>query len=473
MVAFARRLVLLATSALLLFTATAPAVGAADFIFAGSGWGHGVGLSQYGAKAMALDGATYQQIVGRYFSGATTNWYTDLHSDSFLVRDETPLWVGLRQQSENLGFAVEEGTAKLCFDVTDLCVATARPGESWRFSIDESGRCIFYKSRSSGSIQIFGQPSDCVASIRPGSPDTTLRIPFKARSYRNGILRFRPAPRTGMLQSVLEIGVDDYLRGLSEVPESWPEAAIEAQVVVSRSQAVWYALSRGSADQFDDPTKDDCYCNLRDGGDDQVFGGYTGELNHPNWVAAVESTAMEVINVAGRTGLGLYSSSSGGRTESFFDAFGSDEHPYLAVVDDRAAFSDLAANPHATWAAQYPQATLADIFGFSWLVDVQVTERNGSGTARTVRLIGVIAGRPAETSVTGSEVRQALSLRSTTFDITTVDRFDDVPPLHQFSGEILGLYELGITTGCTTTTFCPGRAVTRGEMAAFLVRGLA
>ena len=125
MVVFARRLALLATSALLFLAATTPAVGAADFIFAGSGWGHGVGLSQYGAKAMAIDGATYQQIVGRYFSGATTTWYTELHSDSFLVRDETPLWVGLRQQSENLVFAVEEGTAKLCFDVTDLCIATA------------------------------------------------------------------------------------------------------------------------------------------------------------------------------------------------------------------------------------------------------------------------------------------------------------------------------------------------------------
>ena len=202
-----------------------------------------------------------------------------------------------------------------------------------------------------------------------------------------------------------------------------------------------------------------------------MFRGYTGELNHPNWVAAVKSTTMEVINAAGRTGLGLYSSSSGGRTESFFDAFGSNEHPYLAVVDDRAAFSDLAANPHAFWAARYPQATLADIFGFSWLVDAEVTERNDSGSARTVRLIGVIAGRSAETSVTGNEVREALSLRSTTFDITTVDRFDDVPPLHQFSGEILGLSELGITAGCTTTTYCPDRAVTRGEMAAFLVRG--
>ena len=471
MAAHTRRFTLLvAGTALLLAVAAPPAMAA--FTFTGAGWGHGVGLSQYGAKAMAADGATYQQIVSRYFTGATTGLYTTLHPDSFLVSDETPLWVGLRQQSENLGFIVENGTAELCFDVTNLCVATARPGEAWRFSRDGAGRCVFFRSLPSGAIQIAGQSLDCVASVRPGSPTTTLRIPFKARSYRNGILRFREAPSTGKLQSALEIGIEEYLRGLSEVPESWPTAAVEAQVVVSRSQAVWYTLDRGPADQFSTQVKDDCYCNLRDGGTDQVFRGHTGVASHPNWVAAVESTAMQVISVYGRTGLGLYSSSSGGRTESFFDVFGTDEHPYLAVVDDHAAFSEPAANPHDAWAAQYPQTTLADVFGFSWLVDAEVAERNESGSARTVRLVGIIGGRPAETTVTGVEVRQALSLRSTTFDIATSSRFEDVPPQHQFSGEILGLHELGVTAGCTTTTFCPNRAVTRAEMAAFLVRAL-
>ena len=36
-----------------------------DFSFVGSGWGHGVGLSQYGAKALGADGASYQQIINR------------------------------------------------------------------------------------------------------------------------------------------------------------------------------------------------------------------------------------------------------------------------------------------------------------------------------------------------------------------------------------------------------------------------
>ena len=38
-------------------------------IFAGSGWGHGVGLSQWGAKKMAEQGYTYDQILKFYFPG--------------------------------------------------------------------------------------------------------------------------------------------------------------------------------------------------------------------------------------------------------------------------------------------------------------------------------------------------------------------------------------------------------------------
>ena len=471
MVARVRRFTLLVVGAALFFGGIPTVPATADFVIAGAGWGHGVGLSQYGAKAMATDGATYEQIISRYFAGATATPYTTLHPDEFISADETPLWVGLRQQSESLGFVVEQGVAELCFDVTNFCVATARPGEEWRFSRDGHGGCVFLRRpEESGPVQVVGPSLDCVASVRPGSVTTTLGVPFKARSYRHGILRFRQAPSTGLIQTALEIGVEEYLRGLSEVPESWPAAALQAQVVVSRSQAIWNALDRGPADTFSAEVKDGCYCNLRDGGVDQVFRGFTGETGHPRWIAAVLATAMQVITVDGSTGLGLFSSSSGGRTESFSDVFGTDDHPYLAVVDDRAAFTSQAGNPHATWVATYDQGVLANAFGFAWLVDVEVTEHNISGSARTLRLVGIVEGRPFETEVSAIDFRKALSLRSTSFDISTVTLFQDVPEDHRFAGEILGLNKMGITDGCTATSFCPGRAVTRAEMAAFLVR---
>src|SRR6266705_1012771 len=48
----------------------APApVGAATFLVTGHGWGHGVGLSQYGAYGYAQKGVFYENIVLHYFPG--------------------------------------------------------------------------------------------------------------------------------------------------------------------------------------------------------------------------------------------------------------------------------------------------------------------------------------------------------------------------------------------------------------------
>jgi len=40
------------------------------FVLKGHGWGHGVGMSQYGALGYAQDGWTYDQILGHFYTGA-------------------------------------------------------------------------------------------------------------------------------------------------------------------------------------------------------------------------------------------------------------------------------------------------------------------------------------------------------------------------------------------------------------------
>jgi len=54
---------------LLNYPRTAPE-GAEEILFAGMGYGHGVGMSQYGAKGMAEAGYTYKEIIEYYFTGA-------------------------------------------------------------------------------------------------------------------------------------------------------------------------------------------------------------------------------------------------------------------------------------------------------------------------------------------------------------------------------------------------------------------
>lgn len=58
-----------------------------------------------------------------------------------------------------------------------------------------------------------------------------------------------------------------------------------------------------------------------------------------------------------------------------------------------------------------------------------------------------------------------------TFSYSSTPYFQDVPPTHIFFRYVQKLKELGVTVGCTQVTYCPEDPVTRGQMAAFLVRG--
>ena len=457
-----------------LFVSIAPPVAATpDVYFSGAGWGHGVGFSQYGAKAMGAAGTSTEEIIHHYFSGVTIDAVTSTAWGTFVAESPTPMLVGLLQGVNSVLFTVETGRAQLCFDRGGICVRSAEPGESYRFVPDGTGNCVFLFVAVGLPAQRLPHVGSCEGSVRALSAETVLRIPFKARSYKNGTLRFRPTPGSTGLHVVYEIGVDDYMRGLSEVPDSWPSAAIEAQVIVSRSLGVNTALEIGDEGTMTSQRRADCSCNLYDRAPDQVFRGWTGQSAHPNWVAAVEATTQMVMGHGATVARGVFSASSGGYTENHSDVFGGDAHPYLVTVSDDAAFVDSAENPHRAWTAGYNQATLADVFGFDWLSDAEVVERNESGSARMIRLAGIADGEQFERFVTGVEMRSVLSLRSTTLDITVTPRFDDVSPRHPFAGEVLGLHELEISKGCAERSFCPEDPVSRAEMAAFLVRALA
>ena len=473
----ARRMLAVALLAATLMSAAVAPVEAlppqqAEVTITGSGWGHGVGLSQYGAKAMGADGNTYQEIVARYFNGVSIVPVESASPFTFVILDPRPLLVGLLQDSQTIAFTVESGSAQLCFDLTGSCQGQSRPGVTYRFGPDSTGGCVFMETRAGGATVTVGGAGPCAASVRPTSDSAVISIPFKARSYRSGRLLFRQTVGSDGIHAVYQIGIEQYMRGLSEVPESWSMAAIEAQVVVSRSAAVWTALQRGGEAGMTVQQRRDCYCNLRDDSSDQVFRGWTGEAAHPRWVEAVSSTAGQVMAYGGSVARGLYSSSSGGFTENYSDVFGDTDYPYLSTVNDSPAFSESAANPHSTWAAGYSRASLADTYGFSWLSNAEVQDRNDSGSARTMRLSGIVAGRPEQITVEAAAFQSSLGLRSTTFDISVTGAFVDVASDHLFSGEITGLKALGISDGCGTGDFCPDREVTRAEMAAFLTRAL-
>src|SRR5919107_2929930 len=66
-----------AVTAFLLVLAAAPASQAAvRHVIRGAGFGHGIGMSQYGAYGYALNGAKYDGILGHYYKGTELSTLT-------------------------------------------------------------------------------------------------------------------------------------------------------------------------------------------------------------------------------------------------------------------------------------------------------------------------------------------------------------------------------------------------------------
>ena len=467
-----RRLVAITVTTMMLLSGAAGA-DEVGVTITGSGWGDGVGLSQYGARAMADAGDSASQILNHYYSGAQLRTIETLLLGSYFLADDAPVWVGLLQDQTELTFHIEQGSAELCFDDSGQCVGTAREGEKWRFAPDGSGGCFFSRQAGlewwSGGYITFDPSGSCSASARPTSASTTIRVPIKGRSYRRGTLRFRESPTSGLLHLVVQLGIEDYLRGIQEMPDSWRGAALEAQAIVSRTLVLREVLANGPVEDFETSRLDLCACHILDNSPEQVYGGFTAEEGHPFWQGRVGGTSGQVIAWNNEVILAKFTSSTGGRTESN-EAAGGPAYPYLESVDDSISLSSAAANPFSEWTAALDQDQIASLLGYTWLSNARVATRNESGSVATVVLNGVIAGRPAERTITGTALRDALGLYSPSFSISVAPRFADVLVSHPFAGEILGLSELGITTGCTEDLFCPGDEVTREEMAAFLVR---
>ena len=141
-------------------------------------------------------------------------------------------------------------------------------------------------------------------------------------------------PRRSGIDVVNELGFDTYLYGLAEVPQSWPEAVLDAQVIAARSYA-WRSIQRGTFRDYDICATVAC----------QVFRGAEILLgtNGDRWRDAVDRTSGQVLMHDGEPILARYFSTSGGRTyanEEVFESSG--PRPYLrAVADPYDALSPL------------------------------------------------------------------------------------------------------------------------------------
>ncbi|HYM51527.1 MAG TPA: SpoIID/LytB domain-containing protein [Candidatus Limnocylindrales bacterium] len=320
-----------------------PAAPAGAVRFCGHGWGHGVGLGQWGAMGMAAAGLSYRAIDQHFYRNTIWAQVDSAH---------TLIHVGILWGAGSYR-VVPDGPAQL--------------QAGGKTSTVNAGQVITLTA------------SQGVQKITPLQPSTRLAVFTPAGLYHHYRGAIVGQPSNGILYVINELPIEDYLRGLGEVPASWPIEAIKAQIVAARC----YALTHlGSTPLFDvdDTTR---Y---------QVYLGADNESAAQN--AAVDQTQGQVLLSNGHVILAFFSASDGGHTANVSDIFGGSlqTYPYLTGVLDPW---DVVAPRHTWYTGTYGYATLeriyfspADVATYGHLVGLALNDRDASDRLNTVGLIG-------------------------------------------------------------------------------------
>jgi stage II sporulation protein D len=369
-------------SAVVLACASAtPAQAASRLVIRGAGFGHGIGMSQYGAMGYAQRGADHAAILGHYYTGTQIGTLGGASEVRVLLKT-----------AARIRFTGATGVA--------AGGRTLDPGRTYSVVRGLSGAVTLRTAsgRDLGSyvapLTITGAPEGIELRGRAANDITDGR-------YR-GNLELRPAA-IGGVSAIDAIGLEEYLRGVvpGEMPATWPDEALRAQAVAARTYAIATSKHGDGFDQYADTRS-------------QMYTGIAGE--RPTTDAAVAATRNEIVVYGTRPIVTYYFSTSGGRTENVENSFlGADPEPWLVSVDD--PFDSL--SPRHRWekrmSLRSAQRRLGSLVKGS-LRQIKVLRRG-----RSPRVVSAeIVGTGGSTQATGPQLRRRLGLFDTWARFTVV-----------------------------------------------------
>lgn len=376
----------------------------------GRGYGHGRGMSQYGAYAAATAGNGYRRILDFYYPG--TDLVTRKHPKRvrvLLTHDGSPIRVRT-EPGLQVWWTHPDGATR--FEHLPAEIAGSNV-EAWKVQ-RTSGEGMRVRGYSSGDWHTLVPDSAILDGGRVSfvPADSTLRLrlwpddassPIR-RSYR-GAMRIVIAD--GELRPINLIGYNDYLRSVvpSESYASWPEKTLRAQAIAARSYA-----SRSAYDSRDS------YFDVYDTTASQAYPGkaaYDADWNridsyeYARTTEAVEATSRRLLKYDGKPAFTEFGASNGGRTAT-------GDYPYLRSRKDKW---DRAADPYRKWTAEISAKSLeAGYPSLGKLTDIRIVERSGEGKwDGRVREIELVGKHDTVTISGEDDVRIALGLRSAWF----------------------------------------------------------
>ncbi len=416
----------------------------------GSGWGHGVGMSQYGAYAMALAGHDVAEILTHYYPG------TEVTTDTAASDERIRVGIAINQSSSQVRALDGDVAWRICTPSGDLPSdgrVSADDCETWfeqaaneRLRVrplptdgggaptieDADGEVVLdpdgddAEPAPAGGLLIEREAGGGWEPVRGYAADAGGPLPIarvehgddriEAQSYaspqRHYAFGWRDlhlagsadAPDRQSLTVVQDVGsVEAYLRGLAEVPNSWASGALEAQAITGRTFAL--RAGRGGG----------CRCDLLATAADQVFIGESKveDGQGERWAAAVADTQDQVLTYEGELAQTYYSSSHGGRSENIEDswAYDTDEVPYLRSVDDpwslESSVGDVTIrNTRRDWTAAADNQAMAGFLSagrstpIATVERIAVRSRTDGGTPRELDVVGRTADGQRESFTT-------------------------------------------------------------------------
>lgn len=355
----------------------------------GHGWGHGRGMSQYGAQGAARQGLTYAQILGFYYNNlplsATTGGIRVLITGDTDNNTTVLHMKGLR--------VVDLGNGR------SYRLRTTKTPRAWRLKTVSGKTRVYYRTakwhlyRTGGRVALKG-----VGQFRSTTGPLTLKLP-------TGNVRYRGALRFVNSDTVNVLTLENYLKGVvpSEMSPSWKPAALQAQAVAARTYA-----ARERADNAN------LYYNICDTQSCQVYKGFDNESSSTN--DAIAATAGKVLMYQGKPAFAQFASSSGGWT-----AAGSE--PYLVSKQDLydKPITGNIGDPNFDWTTTVSVARLRKIYG-PGLVSIEVTQRENPGTladwgGRALEI--KLHGSNGDKTFTGdSSIRSLLGVKSSYLNLS-------------------------------------------------------
>jgi stage II sporulation protein D len=368
-----------------------PVPDSGTFTVRGHGWGHGRGMSQYGALGAALQGVTAQKILAFYYPGTVRT----IASDGLirvLVSSDTTDPVVVRSRS---GLTVRD-----LGDATTYLLPTDLGATRWRLLASTANRDkvqwydgTWHDWKPGGRLALLGRGE----FFSTGGP-VTLFTDSGLLAYRGALRSAAPTAGTTARNTVNVVSLDNYVKGVipAEMPASWHKYAVRAQAVAARTYAV-----RLRAQNYDR------YYQICDTTACQVYRGVVAEDPRSN--AAADWTAGQIRTYDGEPALTEFSSSNGGWTSSLRSTL-----PYQVSKQD--PYDDVAANPNHNWSVKLAASTIRNKYpALGRLLRVRVIKREGGGEWKGRVEWLVLEGAKTNLTISGDEFRTKFGLKSTWF----------------------------------------------------------